>query len=141
MARKSKTVLSGILRVAAGCSALFLLTACGGGSAGGGDARFETGGIYSTERPDGTYGVVKLLLEEEGTVHIRFYVNRFDERPQTIEPEDLQMQGGPSGVDIGIEHIPMPVKGFRKWRPELISTVEVSERELKAYRAWKETGQ
>ena len=126
-----------VMPAAAGFLACLFLAACGGSPD---IAEFETGGIYSVTRPDGTYGAVKLLQKEAGMVHLRLYVNRFPDRPREILPEDLKMQGGTTGMEMGIDHIPMPTKGFQKWGPQLLTTTEVTEQELSTYRQWKQSG-
>ena len=113
--------------------ACLFLAGCGGGASVD-PADLEPGGIYSVRRPDDTYGIVRLLRLDEDTAHLRLYVNRYYERPQAIRPEDLKMQGGAGGVEMGLEHMPMPLKGFRKWQPRLLLVTEVSDQELSGIR-------
>jgi len=98
------------------------------------------GGIYSIDRGDGTFGIVKLLVLEDGVAHVRIYKNWFEQRPQTIELDDLSLGGIDDPDGFGIGHIPIPEKDFSSWQPELLTITMVEEEELEGYDIWKESG-
>jgi hypothetical protein len=67
---------------------------------------------------------VKVLVTEEMGVHLCFYSNEFNERPQTVDPRELQ---------VSIGHAPILRTGFINWEPELMLEEIVTEEELSGY--------
>ena len=101
----------------------------------------EVGGIYSIRRPGGDVGIVKLLrIDPVGTIHVRLFVNRFPERPESITLEELRMQGGQGGYEIGIDHIDIPAKEFLAMEPAFLVGSEVTEEELAPVEQWRGSG-
>jgi hypothetical protein len=102
-------------------------------------ARFQVGGIYSAEKDDGGYHIVKLLVHAGHVCHVRLYKQTFAERPKSIDIASLTlgMLDDPDGYGIG--HMPIRESGFLKWHPELITKAEVTDEELEGYRIWKES--
>jgi hypothetical protein len=87
------------------------------------------GGIYSCMSGDGDFSVVKVLVVEGGGVHTRLHKNRFKERPDTIDPNELQ---------VAVGHVPLSEKGFRDWEPVLLLEQPVTDDELVGYRHWRD---
>lgn len=105
------------------------------------DQPLTAGGVYSTDNGDGSFGVVKVLVEDPSTVHLRLYKNRFTARPDMVEPAALSLgsmddeEGG-----FGIGHIPVARRDFLNWRPVLLFEQSVTDEELEGYQMWKEAG-
>jgi len=98
------------------------------------------GGIYSTDNGDGSFGVVKVLAEDAGTVHLRLYKNRFTSRPGAVDPAELTLGGIDDADGFGIGHMPLARSEFMRWQPVLLTQQTVSEDELEGYHLWKEAG-
>ena len=115
------------------------------------------GGMYSIirSRESGDFGVVKVLAVDDRAVHIRSYVNRYEERPGTVDTATLSLGGGgpivtkepdgrlrftPPRGPMGIGHLPITRAQFLAWRPQLIMTQPVTEDELDGYREWQAAG-
>jgi hypothetical protein len=105
------------------------------------DQPLTAGGVYSTNNGDGSFGVVKVLVEDPSTVHLRLYQNRFTQRPESVDPATLNL-GSTDDEDggLGIGHLPLARRDFLGWRPVLLMKQSVSEDELEGYQMWKEAG-
>jgi hypothetical protein len=102
---------------------------------------FQAGGIYSIVNDgDGGFGIVKLLVYENGVCHVRIYKQKFQSRPQSVEPANLSLGkiGDPDGFGMG--HLPIQESTFIKWQPVLMKQSPVTEEELEGYKIWKEAG-
>jgi hypothetical protein len=88
----------------------------------------KPGGIYSCHSGGGDYSVVKVLVVEDGAVHVKLHKNRFTQRPGTIDPRELQ---------VAVGFVPLSEAGFRDWDPTLLLEQEVIEAELVGYRLWR----
>jgi hypothetical protein len=53
------------------------------------DKGFAAGDIVSVVTEDGRFGVLKILVVDEGGVHARLYAQRFDERPKFADLGEL----------------------------------------------------
>jgi hypothetical protein len=85
----------------------------------------EIGGLYSIQRPGSDIGLMEILqIDEDGTLYLRLYVNRFRERPAQINSGELKMQGGPGGMEVGLDRMPMPIDEFREMKPESVPKIE-----------------
>src|SRR5438128_1683090 len=82
-----------------------------GGSEGRGPMTLKPGGIYSCKSGNGHFSVVKVLVVENGAVHVRLHKNRFKERPVTIDLKELE---------VAVGHVPLSETGFRNWEPVLL---------------------
>ena len=109
---------------------LFVTVGCEQKSAPQPDSKMviKPGGIYSCNNGGGNFGIVKVLVVEDGSVHVMMYGNQFKERPKTIDPKELQ---------VFIGHAPMSEAGFRKSEPFPLMVQSVTEAELEGYRLWK----
>lgn len=94
----------------------------------------SVGGIYAVKDPDGTWRILKVLVVEPGTVHVRSYANKFREQPKDVDPATLTMGSFGSAAGMGIDHIPIDRDGFLKDRPVLLRVVPVDESELLGYK-------
>ena len=114
-----------------------LLAGCGGGPPDTSD--LEIGGIYAVRRPGGDVAIMKMLATDtDGTLHLRLYANRFPEVPESIRLDELGMQG--ATADIGIDHVDMPVQDFRKMKPSLLLSSEVTDDERAPVDQWRQSG-
>jgi hypothetical protein len=112
----------------------------------------KVGGLYSVANGDEsrTFGVVKILVLELPTVHIRVYQNSFATRPETVDLAALTLNGldlnALNNMDLdnykfGIGHMPLFVDDFLYgWQPLFIMQTAVTEDELRGYNYWKEEG-
>ncbi|AUC81862.1 hypothetical protein [Lacinutrix sp. Bg11-31] len=84
----------------------------------------KTGGLYTLQSKDGTYGVTKILALDDFTVHARMYSNTFNTKPTKINSSELK---------FSIGHAPMAREGFLKDKQELLKVEKVHESELEGY--------
>lgn len=103
------------------------------------NTEIKEGGIYSINSGDGDIGIVKVLVHEEETIHIRIYKDRFKQRPKKINPKKLTLGSinDPDG-GFGIGHLPIRTSEFLSWIPKLAVESSVTEDELEGYKMWKE---
>ena len=87
------------------------------------------GGLYLEQGEENDWKVFKVLLVDGHGVHIRFYQERFREKPQDINCATLT-------VDIG--HSPFAFETVAKWQEEFLRQDRVDEQELDGYQEWKE---
>lgn len=104
-------------------------------------AAFRGGDLVSVVTDDGRFGVIKVLVADEGGIHARLYVQRFDRRPRPTDLGALSMApfGPEYGNPFSIGHMPLSHSSFAGWQPEIIvrgSTV--LEEELEGYRMWQD---
>lgn len=92
-------------------------------------APFQAGGVYSiSSGKSGKFSVAKVLVVEEGAVHVCLYSNEFPKRPSKVDPKKLK---------VAIGHVPLAEQGFRNWQPVLLYKVPIREADLEGYRMWK----
>ncbi|MGH2922318.1 MAG: hypothetical protein ACRDKU_09655 [Gaiellaceae bacterium] len=89
------------------------------------------GELCSVEWGVGNYRVVKILVVEDGLVHLRLYANRFRERPFTIDPSELR---------LAVEHVPLEAQDFAAWIPGVIGYEPVEPEELARFEIWQSAG-
>jgi len=91
------------------------------------------GGLYSIENGDGSFGISKVLVVEGDVVHARVYKNRFEKRPQSIDPENLDLGSVNDPDGFGMGHLPLSRGSFVAWEPTLLAQVPVLDEELEGY--------
>ncbi len=96
------------------------------------------GDVYSVDRGDGTFGIVKLLVLTDGVAHIRIYANVFDARPDDVDLDALTLTSADDPDNAGFGHLPLEEKDFRAWSPVLIAETDIAEEELEGYEVWKD---
>ena len=101
---------------------------------------WKTGGIYSTSDGKGRFGVVKVLTQEAGIVHVRVYKQKFDTRPEKIEAGSLTLGSIRDPDGFGMGHLPLSLATFQGWQPVLLTVIPVTSEELGGYKYWKESG-
>jgi hypothetical protein len=94
------------------------------------------GDLCSIVSGQGGYKVVKILKLEDDIVHARLYANRFDERPSSVQPDELEL-GGIDEESFGIGHLPLASGEFEAWQPEAIAHQAVEPDELDGYEEWR----
>ena len=92
------------------------------------------GDLCSIVSGQGGYKVVKILKLEDDIVHARLYANRFDERPSSVQPDELEL-GAIDEESFGIGHLPLASGEFEAWQPEAIAHQAVEPDELDGYRS------
>ena len=98
---------------------------------------WRPGGLYSIDNGDGKFGIVKILVLEPGTVHVRVYKEKFTERPTSINPESLTLGSINDKDGFGIGHLPLSREEFESWKPLFLTQQSVSQEELDGYQMWK----
>ena len=94
------------------------------------------GGVYASQTADRTYRITKVLVAEDGIVHVRMYAERFAELPKSAASSDLSLGSIGSAAGFGIGHAPMALEGFLAEPRVLLGVEPVDEEELEGYRIW-----
>jgi hypothetical protein len=95
------------------------------------------GGLYSILSNSGKYKVVKILILDEGGIHLRIYQNPFDERPRKVNLSKLVV--GKIGEEFSSGHFPVTDEIFIRSAPSFIIKTQVSEDELEGYYMWRDS--
>ena len=98
------------------------------------------GDLCSIVSGQGGYKVVKILKLEDDIVHARLYANRFDERPSSVQPDELEL-GAIDEESFGIGHLPLASGEFEAWQPESIAHQAVQPDELDGYEEWRQAAE
>jgi hypothetical protein len=85
---------------------------------------------------EGDYRVVKILVLEDGVVHLRLYADKFAERPFEVDPAELDHVA--IHKSFGIAHLPLSTEDFATWRPGVVGHEAVRADELEGYEIWRE---
>lgn len=96
----------------------------------------KTGGVYSVAGSQG-YGIAKILVVDEGGVHIRLYKKALRERPASIDPASLCLGTIHDSDGFGVGHLPLTLQAFLTWQPVLQFVLPVAEDELEGYYEWR----
>jgi hypothetical protein len=97
------------------------------------------GDLLSIPEEDGRFSVAKILAVDERGVHVRLYVQRFEQLPLRVDPAHLSTAPfGPGHENpFSIGHMPLSHATFATWQPELIARgTAVVDEELEGYRMW-----
>jgi nitrogen fixation-related uncharacterized protein len=81
----------------------------------------KPGGIYVYKGGDGSFGTLKVLATNDGTVDVLLYKNRFQTAPGSIDPKTLE---------VNIKHEILSVRGFQNWQPQMVAEQPVTKEEL-----------
>ena len=87
------------------------------------------GGVYAVANASGNYGISKVLVADETSVHLRSYKETFKAVPTAIDTRKLT---------VFIGHAPLTREGFLKDQPKLITVEKVTEPELEGYRYYQD---
>lgn len=95
----------------------------GGGVRPAGASVLASGDLVSVITDDGLFGVAKILAADDGGVHARLYVQRFERRPQVGDLGELSTAPFDPEHDnpFSIGHIPLSHHSFGGWEPEIIT--------------------
>lgn len=98
---------------------------------------YAPGELHSVQwHGDGTYNVAKVLVVDDHGLHVRIYAEVFDDRPSFV-PDDLEVGSPYDGSAFGVSHVPVLVREFERWNPELLHTEAVEPGELDGYDHWR----
>lgn len=97
------------------------------------------GGLYSIESGDSGFAVAKVLALGSGMVHTRLYREKFESRPNSVDPAALSLGSVFESADVGIGHTPLALDMFLSWQPVLLMKTGVTDEELVGYRFWKDS--
>ncbi|MEA3402182.1 MAG: hypothetical protein U9R79_13175 [Armatimonadota bacterium] len=100
----------------------------------------RVGGLYSVDSGEGFFQVAKILALDESAVHVRLYANRFEERPEDVDPSVLRLRSAHQQDSPGIGHMPVTREVLSASRPVFLRQVPVEEEELEGYRMWQDSG-
>ncbi len=121
---------------------LLLLSCMAANCTPAGDAELEkiykVGGLYSITAGDTEFNVAKVIAITKGMIHIRQYGNRFETRPESVDPSKLFLDDPNNPADFGLRHLPVDKETFEKMQPVFIKQENVSEEELEGFKAWKD---
>jgi hypothetical protein len=94
------------------------------------------GDLCAVELVEGDYHIVKILVMDDGLVHLRLYPTKFSERPFAVDPFELDLV--PVHKSFGIAHVPLSAEDFAGWRPGVVGHEAVRAEELEGYERWQE---
>jgi hypothetical protein len=80
----------------------------------------KVGGIYSYQGGDGSFGILKVLGNQDGMVDTVLYKNRFATVPGTIDPKTLE---------VSVKHEILSEAGFGEWQAKLLMEQPVTTAE------------
>jgi hypothetical protein len=88
------------------------------------------GNLYGIPNDQGGCGLVKVLAVDPEGIHLRFYMNVFDELPEQVDPETLEWFLG---------HTPLSNAAWRDLHNQavLIDNLPVTDDELEGYQYWR----
>jgi hypothetical protein len=100
------------------------------------------GGLYSTQKFDGSYGIVKVLAVQENTVHLCVYKNHYRRRPRRVDPDSLSIALSTQELlhlkdtpcYVGLLHVPITLETFCHSDYVYITQTPVTPTEL----AWEQ---
>lgn len=98
------------------------------------------GGLYSAPSDKGGFRIAKILVIEQGIVHVRIYKNRFEKRPKAIDQMSLSLGTIHDPDGCGMGHMPVSQKTFAEWELAFVAQSSVKEEELEGYKYWQEHG-
>lgn len=98
------------------------------------------GGLYVTERENGSFVPLKILKLDDHGVHVRVYSNVYPEPPKAIDESSLYMAGAdrPDGEPLGMGHLPISKASFSGWKAHFVQQSSVTAEELEGYEIWRE---
>lgn len=96
----------------------------------------KAGDICMVVSGDSGYKVVKILVIDQSTVHVRLYAERFSEVPRFVTAAALTL-GTIHDEHHGIGHLPLSRPTFASWLPLRIQHEVVTEDELDGFRMWE----
>jgi hypothetical protein len=106
---------------------------CGSNKAG----KIEPGSICTIDDGGGRFGVVKVLVMEDGIVHLKIYKNKFNERPARVNIGNLGIGSVTDKDGFGVGHVPMDKQAFDEMKPVAVGFQQVTEKDLEGYEIWK----
>jgi hypothetical protein len=98
------------------------------------------GQLLSVRTDEGDYAVMKLLAVDGTGVHARLFVQRFSSRPKASTLPDLTLApfGHGHNNPFSIGHMPLSLRSFLGWQPEVIGEQPVANGELDGYQEWRD---
>lgn len=135
------------LKILMPCTILELLLFVGyngGGNMNQSTPEIQVGGIYSIYSSGGVFKIVKVLVVDPGGIHLRLYKNKFEERPEHINPQELVLgrvfneDNSFNSDEFSLGHAAFFLDAFLQSNPILLMVVPVMEDELDGYRMWED---
>ena len=111
---------------------------CAVSGCSGADADPRVGGLYSVDDGEGSCRVAKILAVDDKGIHIRLYKNKWTERPDDVDEQELSLGTIHDEDGFGMGHLPLSRDAFRAWNPVFVKQSDFSEDELDGYRMWQE---
>jgi hypothetical protein len=103
-------------------------------------AQPKPGALCTVDDGEGFYRIAKVLVVDEGGVHVRLYKNKWKERPENVDASTLSLGGVDDKDGSGIGHLPLTKLVFAAMKPVVIGHEEVRKEELDGYDMWKGGG-
>jgi hypothetical protein len=85
----------------------------------------------------GVYRIAKVLKIDEAGIHVRLFANRFDARPASVDPAELEL-GTVHDEHFGIGHLALHREEWARMQPEFLQHGTVDPEELDGYEMWRE---
>jgi hypothetical protein len=120
-----RIVMTGLLSLLLGCSK---------------QQQPQAGALCTVDDGEGFYRVAKVLVVDDGGVHIRLYKNKWKERPQSVDTNVLSLGGVNDKEGFGMGHIPLSRQAFAAWKPVVFDRDQVRPDELDGYEMWRQGG-
>lgn len=97
------------------------------------------GALYSVDDGEGNFRVAKVLVVDEGGVHIRLYKNKFAVRPLQVDVLILDLGSIHDPEGFGMGHLPLAHAAYLAWEPVFLMWSVLDGDELEGYRYWQDT--
>ena len=90
----------------------------------------QVGGVYSVARAKGSFGVVKVVAQDEqNTIYARIFGSHFRVRPEAEWFENREPGKLVEELRIGIGVLPVTQRVFDFWQPMLLLSQAITEEE------------
>lgn len=99
----------------------------------------QSGDICSIVNDSTSFGVLKILAIDDTIFHVKFFRNKYSQRPVQIGITELSMEPDTTHLDFGIPHLAVTKKSFLYWQPEFIANEKVTTEELVPYKQWMDS--
>ena len=88
----------------------------------------KEGALYRVNDGEGWFRVAKILVVDDGGIHIRLYKNKWKERPQAVDISVLSLGSIHDADGFGMGHLPLARKSFGAWLPMFVQDGQVAKK-------------
>lgn len=99
----------------------------------------EPGSVCTIADGYGKFRLVKVLAADDSEVHLMMFKKTYDQRPEKIGPEDLELGLMPQNEQQGEgdTHVPMTRTEFEGHKPVVVAFEKIVKEDLEGYEQWK----